>query len=255
MPLKAVLFDLDETLLDWSNFNLDWRAKEAYHLAGVYDFVTAHGAGLNATPEVLQEHFSRRVRDAWASARATLRSPHIGKLLVESLTHFGMVPDDTLTMDACLEAYAWGAIEGVTVFPDVPETLETLNAHGILVGIVTNAFQPITMRDRELADYDLLRYFPHAPGRICAADVGYLKPHPYIFQHALKALDVDAAEAVFVGDNVVADISGAQKVGMKAVLRVNDSNEPLATMIRPDASVRHLGELLTTLDEWFPGWR
>ena len=45
-----------------------------------------------------------------------------------------------------------------------------------------------------------------------------MKPHPSIFEEALRALEVEAGEAVMVGDSVSHDISGARQVGMRAVL-------------------------------------
>jgi putative hydrolase of the HAD superfamily len=255
MALKAIFFDLDDTLIDWSNFSADWREKEIQHLTGVYQYVTRNGGTISTTIATLQDYYNKQVREAWANARATLRSPHLGNVLMQSLAHFGLRESDRIDMRGCLEAYGWGAVPGVRVFPDVPEALETLRSHGIKVGIVTNAHQPITMRDIELAEYDLLRHFTDAPARICAADVGYIKPHPHIFRHALSTLDVTPEEAVFVGDNVVADIGGAQKVGIKAVLRVNHNEPLLSGMVKPDGKIRHLGELMTLLDDWFVGWR
>lgn len=256
MPtLKTVLFDLDNTLINWMNIAPDWRARELRHVTFLYDFVHDNGAVLNGELAVVHEHFSRSVRDAWAESRSTLRAPHIGSIMMDTLTHFGMSQSEALSMNACMDAYRWGGIDGVTVFPDVPPLLETLRQHGVEIGIVTNAFQPSTMRDLELRDYDLLRHFPASHTRITAADVGYLKPHPFIFQHALEALATTAAETVFVGDNLVADIGGAQKMGMKAVLRVLTANTGLSQLIQPDASLSDLGDLPAVLDEWYPGWR
>jgi HAD superfamily hydrolase (TIGR01662 family) len=252
--LKAVLFDLDDTLIDWSNFSLDWRKKELFHFSGVYQYVLDQGGNPNSDVETMQESFSQRGRDAWAHARMTLRAPHIGKLLQDTFKHFG-VADEQLPIEDLQEAFRWGAVDGVNVFADVPEALRVLKENDIQIGIVTNAHQPITMRDKELDAYGLLNYFTSAPIRICAADVGYLKPHPFIFQHALTQLQAEPQEVVFVGDNVVADISGAQKVGMKAVLRINAHEPRLSSVVQPDASVKHFGQLLTQLDSWYPGWR
>ena len=45
-----------------------------------------------------------------------------------------------------------------------------------------------------------------------------MKPHPSIFQAALRLVDVPASEAVMVGDSVSQDIEGALRAGMRAVL-------------------------------------
>lgn len=257
MPtLKAVLFDLDDTLISWANFLDNWRDHEMRHLGYLYEYIHAQGYQLNASLEALHEQFSRRVRLAWEQARATLRAPHFGVLITETLAHFGLdCSEAPLSMEACIHAYRWGAYAGVSVFPDVPEALATLRQHGVEIGIITNAYQTATMRDRELDELGLLRFFPRSETRITAADVGYLKPHPFIFRHALRVMNAAPNEVVFVGDNLSADIDGAQKVGMRAVLRTVHGPLPLQRMITPEASVDDLGQLLLILDEWYPSWR
>jgi putative hydrolase of the HAD superfamily len=145
-------------------------------------------------------------------------------------------------------------MEGVELFPDVMPFLEILQSRGIKTGIVTNASQPMTIRDTELSGYDLLRFFPDTPHRISAADVGYLKPHAAIFEHALKVLGTQPDETVFIGDNPVADIAGSQSAGMKAILRVLHVRQPLISgLIVPDAAINSFDELPAILDEWYPG--
>jgi putative hydrolase of the HAD superfamily len=51
---------------------------------------------------------------------------------------------------------------------------------------------------------------------VCSAETGYEKPHPRAFAALLD--DVDAGRAVMVGDNVVADVLGAEAVGIPAIL-------------------------------------
>jgi FMN phosphatase YigB (HAD superfamily) len=48
--------------------------------------------------------------------------------------------------------------------------------------------------------------------------VGYLKPHGGIFRHALDLAEVDATQAIHVGDSVRADVRGASSVGIRPVL-------------------------------------
>lgn len=50
---------------------------------------------------------------------------------------------------------------------------------------------------------------------LVSEEVGYRKPHPIIFQRFLRALGVEAEEALFVGDDLEGDIRGAKGVGMK----------------------------------------
>lgn len=251
--LKGILFDLDDTLLDWGGFHADWRAHEAAHLRGVFEYVQNSAHPLRSSFDTLLETYMERTRDAWMLARVTLRAPHVANIMTETLIGLGF-PQEKLDVRRCLEVYNWCAVEGTIVFPEVPQVLEELRAHHIRVGIVTNASQPMWMRDKELEEHDLLRFFPSC--RFSAADAGYLKPHPLIFQKAMACLETLPGETVFVGDNPVADIAGAQGAGLKAVLRVKQPAPPLISgLIIPDRAINSLTELLPILDEWFAGWR
>lgn len=253
MTLKAVLFDLDDTLIDWSGFNGDFQQMERPHFEALHSYVS--GLGYDVPPiEHLLETFYDLAEADWKNGRETMIAPHLPRILVKMFVQHD-VPEDALDIDALVEAYGWDAVQGVEVFPEVPETLQTLLNAGIKIGIVTNAFQTMVMRDRELASFGILDYFKTC--RFAAADVGYLKPHPVIFQKALACVGVDAANAVFVGDNLNADVVGAQRVGMKAVWRdtgYHGSRLSLG-MIEPDATIESLDQIFDHLNDWFPGWR
>ncbi|MBZ0295503.1 MAG: HAD family hydrolase [Anaerolineae bacterium] len=250
--LKAVLFDLDDTLIDWSGFGRRWESRERALLQGVYDYVTTNIHPLEDFNQ-FATNFVDTTRSAWENGRSSLRAPHLGRVLLQALEISG-VPVDHLDERRCLEAYNWDAAEGVVVFPDVPPLLQLLRENGIRFGIVTNAYQPMWMRDRELKTFELLDYFPEC--RFSAADAGYLKPHPAIFEKALQCLGTSPEETVFIGDNPVADIAGAQAVGMLTVLRVTHPTPPmLSGLIVPDHALNSYDELPDVLDNWYPGWR
>jgi putative hydrolase of the HAD superfamily len=249
--LKAVLFDMDDTLLDWSGFDSDWGVIEAAHLTRVIDHLrTTHQFDLELG------RFGTTMRErtiaAWTAARQDLRAPNLGTLLVETARELGA--PSAIDARTCLEHYGWGVIEGTVIFPDVPPLLDLLKKHGIQVGIVTNAYQPMWLREIELRAHQLLDYFPTC--RISAADVGYLKPHPTIFKTALDCVGVQPHEMVFVGDDLHADIGGAQRAGIRAVLRIVERAQRSADdLITPDAALHSFDQLPGILDDWFPGWR
>ncbi|MBI5668205.1 MAG: HAD family hydrolase [Chloroflexi bacterium] len=250
--LKAVLFDLDDTLLDWSDEQTDWLAYEQQFLQRVFDYICQEVHPLPDMQAFIDE-FHRLTREGWSAGRSTFIAPHLGRILVQAAEASG-APTGCLDDRRCLEVYGWKAVPGCRLFPEVPAVLSLLRDSGIKVGIVTNAYQPMWMRDVEIEQHGLLEYFPDC--RISAADVGYLKPHPAIFRAALKVLDIQPEEAVFVGDNPTADIAGAQAAGLRGILRVTQSMQPmLSGLIVPDAAINSLEELPRILDEWYPGWR
>lgn len=250
--LKAILFDLDDTLLDWSGFQGDWKTLECQFLTGVFEYVAAAGSPLPDLNAFIDE-FHDRIREAWRLGRGSLIAPNIGSIMVEAVEAQGAAAG-RFTAENLLNAYGWQAVPGTRLFDEVPAVMATIKQHGIKTAIVTNAAQPMALRDVEIEQHRLLQYFPDC--RLSAADAGVLKPHPGIFQMALDHLGVQPHEAVFVGDNPIADIAGAQGVGMQAVFRVTSPMQPmLSGLIVPDAAINNLEELLPILDGWFPGWR
>lgn len=250
--LKAILFDLDDTLLDWSGFHGDWAQFERPLLQGVYD-LTAARAGRAPEWDAFVTAYRDFTSEGWRRGRGTLAAPHLGRILLETAQAHG-VPAGALTVEECLAAYPWGAVPGCRPFPEAAAVLEQLIAAGLKLAIVTNAHQPMALRDVEMQQQGLLHYFPDC--RISAADAGLLKPHPSIFYKALHTFGLRPEEAVFVGDNPVADIAGAQGVGMRAVLRrVHHQPPMLSGLIVPDAALDSLDELPAILDGWYPGWR
>lgn len=251
--LKAILFDVDETLLDWSGFNGVWNEVEAPNLAGVFQYlVTQVHPALGEDVGRYTSEYRRRVHEAWATGRSSLRSPHVGRLLVDAAIALG-APDHSVDMEQCLTAYGWQSAPGTCVYPDVPPVLKALQERGLRFGLVTNSFHPMRLRDFELKAHGLFDFFPEC--RISAADVGYLKPHPNIFKAALDCLGVTAEETAFVGDNLTADIAGAQSAGMNAILRVKKPAVPmLSGLVVPDAAINTFEELPRILEKLFPDW-
>ncbi len=253
MPkLKAVIFDMDDTLIDWSQRSQDWVEYERQHLELVFNYITRDVHPLEALDDFYRAT-RELARKAWLEAGRGLRAPSLGGVMMQALTSLG-VPPDLISVDECLRAYNWQPVSGVAAYPDAAEVLPMLVGNNVKIGLITNAYYPMWMRDRELEAFGLLGHF--ADCRLSSADVGYLKPHPAIFNAALQCLDARIDEAVFIGDNPEADIAGAQGIGMRAVLRVGRKMPPLVSgLIVPDGIIRSLHELLPLLDEWYPGWR
>lgn len=86
---------------------------------------------------------------------------------------------------------------------------------------------------------------------VVSGDVGFVKPHPQPFRTALEQLGVEPAAAVYVGDNWLADVQGAKRMGMQAVLTEQwdkaEKFDPQPNDHQPDLVINHLRELLEHL--------
>ena len=82
---------------------------------------------------------------------------------------------------------------------------------------------------------------------VISGDLGIVKPHPRIFKQCLKELDISPEKSLYVGDNWLADIQGAKRLGMQAVHTTQyvsyEKFEPYEGDMMPDAVIEHLQEL------------
>jgi len=98
------------------------------------------------------------------------------------------------------------------VLPGVPEALAELRALGLRLLVVSNSDGSI---ERGLGELGLLPYFSAV---VDSAVVGFEKPDPRIFEHALGRAGVPGRRALHVGDLYHADVAGARAAGVNALL-------------------------------------
>jgi HAD superfamily hydrolase (TIGR01662 family) len=148
-------------------------------------------------------------------------------------------------LDACArEIYAeWAACQHFSLYDDVGPALSTLAARGFRLGLISNTHRCLTSFQSHFELEGLIA------AAISSSQHGYMKPHPSIFEAALKLLDVTADQAVMVGDSRKQDIDGARRVGMRAVLVNRSSEARLDDAADGVPIVRSLGELVGILTE------
>lgn len=100
---------------------------------------------------------------------------------------------------------------GSRLMPHAREILDYLRPKYRLY-ILSNGFTELQARKMNSAG--IAHYFD---GVILSEDIGVNKPHPAIFEHALRVAGVAPHQALMIGDNLEADIQGAHQVGMEQV--------------------------------------
>jgi putative hydrolase of the HAD superfamily len=128
-------------------------------------------------------------------------------------------------IDACAtEIYdEWAACQHFLLYDDVTPALRELSARGIKVGLISNSHRCLASFQQHFELHGLIA------AAISSSEHGYMKPHPSIFESALKLVGVTAAESLMVGDSLPHDIEGAGRVGMRGVL-VQRSSEAVAPL-------------------------
>jgi putative hydrolase of the HAD superfamily len=127
--------------------------------------------------------------------------------------------------------------EVARVYEDTRPALERLKAKGYRTAIVSNLpwGSPTKPWREELRRLELASLVDTV---VLCGDVGWRKPAPQIFLHAVQSLDVKCDECVFVGDDLEWDIEGSKAVGMRPVL-----------IDRENRYVEHIGERVRDLRE------
>ena len=107
-----------------------------------------------------------------------------------------------------------------SLFFDSLPILEYLKARGVPLGVVSNYGTHLLDLLPKLNIFDYFDFI------IVSAIVGVAKPHPRIFEIAIEEAGVPASQILYVGDNAVDDVAGANQVGIDAVLINRPGREP-----------------------------
>jgi FMN hydrolase / 5-amino-6-(5-phospho-D-ribitylamino)uracil phosphatase len=223
---KAILFDLDDTL--WPIAPVIVQAEQT-----LFAWLAEHA------PRVAQQFSIDALRQARLELLA--RQPEfqldLGALRRAGLlAAFEQAGEDAAKVElAMIEFFA--ARNAVIPYDDVlPGLLRLKNR--MLLGAVTNG-------NADLKTIGLAHHF-HAS--VAAPQFGRAKPDPAIFHAACAALNVAPHEAVYVGDDVLLDVQGAQRAGLRAVwMNRTGSQKHLEHGVAPEAIVRNFDELLDWL--------
>ncbi len=242
--IEAVLFDLDDTLISWAAPTVSREQFYRPRIEKVHAHLSDAGHALPPVQE-FWDYLNQAIMAMWAEAKKTWRITAYGRLLDQVFEDLGLQTHE-LDVDQVLRVFDWAARPGVDLFPETLPVLQTLRQQGYKLGLLTNSFLPMWMRDEELRAYGLLEFFD---ARVSAADVGYLKPHPAIYHDLLGQLGLGPRQAVFVGDRPANDIAGANEVGLVSVLICPPYLERELSNVTPDYTIDRLDQLLPLIDQ------
>jgi putative hydrolase of the HAD superfamily len=130
---------------------------------------------------------------------------------------------------------AWAGCQHFFLYDDVAPALRELAARGLKIGLISNSHRCLASFQQHFELEGLIT------AAVSSSDHGYLKPHPSIFEAALKLAGVDASESVMIGDSLAHDIEGARRVGMRGILVHRADTSPPAGVDVP--IIRDLSEL------------
>ena len=239
--LRAVLFDLGGTLM---YERAGWNAITAQADEALTNYLRSEGLELNLSTfprefrNRLSKYFKQRERDLLETTYAFV----LRDVLKDK--GYGDISENTIR-NALDQLFAitqtnWALEE------DALPTLQKLEKDGYRMGLISNAGDDQDVQ--QLANrFAIARYFDFI---LTSAACSYRKPHRRIFELALSNWYFLPSEAIMVGDNLDADVRGAQSVGLFAVWlsrRAGERTEEQRS-IQPDATLSSLSELPAFLD-------
>ena len=253
--IQAVLFDLGDTLWHFPRMPpIEVIRGETVHR--ISDLLRSWGVEPDGELFFLGRDIRAAVeRETDAAYRGDLVSPDYPALAQRVAAEKGLTISDAQAQELWHTWNLGGVFLGRRLYPGVLETLEWLRERGYRVGSVTNRGLGGELFREELQHHGVLDFFEVLS---ISCEVGYLKPHPRIFVHALESLGLAAESAVMVGDSLRADVAGAKALGMTTVWKRDsrtldsyierDMTEPEdggETAAAPDFVVDDLRELMS----------
>jgi HAD superfamily hydrolase (TIGR01549 family) len=210
--IKAVLFDLGETLLFFGKINTTELFRQGARLS--YEFLKSCGQPVgNFNCYCWRNLITLRIQ-RWLS-NITGKDFDALKLFKKIGAKRGVKLDEQQWRH-----FAWLWYEPLSkagkAEPETADTLTALKNLGLKLGIVSNTFINSSSLDKHLEQLGILDLFSV---RLYSYEFSFRKPDVRIFKAAAEKIGEALGNILFVGDHINRDVKGAVKTGMKAVLK------------------------------------
>ena len=191
--IKAVIFDLDNTLLDFMKMK-EYAVKAA--IAGMIE------AGLDINPDESYETIiDIYEKKGWENQQVF--NDFLNKTIGEVNNKY---------LAAGIVAYRRAREANLLLYPNVNHTLVELIKMSVKLAVVSDA----PSREAWMRIY-YLNLHHHFDVVLTFDDTNVRKPSPIPFEMALSQLNIDAEEALMVGDWPERDVVGAKKLGIRTI--------------------------------------
>ncbi len=234
---KAILFDLDDTLI-----RAYAQPEEAWtRLLHIFaSHLDAHDAAAIERVRVAVMDASRSFwSDQAAAARWRLNIPQARRLAVrQGLARIGKHDEDLA--DRIADAFSEMRRNEYRLYPDAHATVDALRDAGVKLALVTNGASDI--QRAKIERFDLEHRFDHIQ---IEGEFGQGKPEPAVYHHALQRLGCEACDAWMVGDNYEWEVVAPQKLGLCGIwYDPYGAGIPAHATAPPVRVIKRLGELL-----------
>jgi len=219
--IRHIFFDLDNTLWDHRK-NAVLTLEELFQRKEISDKYNILFNEFHAKYDEINEDLWVKIRDGIID-KDFLRKHRF----YDTFLHFGI---DNEELAQYFEKHFLDEIINFNeLIPQTIEILEYLKEKGYQLHVVSNGFHEVT--NRKVEKSGLKKYFETVTS---AEDAHAMKPDERIFEYSLNLANAEKSESIFIGDDWVADVKGAQNFGLDIIffdaLKENKSEEGLKTI-------------------------
>ncbi len=230
-PLRAIFFDIDDTLYSTSEF--------------------AKVARLNSVHAMIKAGLRMRTADCFRELKAIIEEfgsnfgNHYDKLLlrVPPETYSGVNP--AIIVAAGAVAYHETKFKQLKPYEDVVEVFQHLAQTDLIVGIITAGLE---MKQAEkIIRLNLLEYI-NPQAIFITGQLGIGKSNSKLYQNACESLDLPPGACMYIGDNPLNDVDPPNEIGMITVLnRRGGKYFEIQGKSKPDYLIHDMWDLLEIL--------
>jgi putative hydrolase of the HAD superfamily len=199
---KDLFFDLDHTLWDFET-NSRSALEELFN-----DYLNPLSTTFDGFHRTYVQ-VNNRYWEQYRAGKVSKKQLRVGRFR-DSLQRCGF--EDERLSETLADEYVKRSPYHTALFPNAVETLGVLREKGFVMHIITNGFEEI--QHIKLRESGLEEFF----GEVITSElVSQRKPHPRIFEFALTKTNAQKDKSIMIGDNMQADILGAQRFGLDQV--------------------------------------
>jgi putative hydrolase of the HAD superfamily len=199
--LKAIFFDIDDTLYSTSEF--------------------AKTARLNSVHAMIDAGLQMKVADCFRELKRIIQEfgpnfdHHYDKLLLSIPQEWYEGRNPAIIVAAAVVAYHETKVSQLKPYEDVIEVLQTLKETGVTLGVITDGLE---IKQAEKLIRLKIQDYINPQSIFITGQIGIQKTDIKLYQRACESLKLPPTSCMHVGDNPINDIDPPNKIGMITVL-------------------------------------